>query len=219
MAASGGAQINKVHCNQCRQETNHELLKTVSVSESNDDEGIRWGNIYCMLQCCGCDSVVLRDEFWFSEHEHSKFTFFPPPASRWLPNWHGSLPVSIEGLLKEVYMALQADSLSLAMMGARAIIETAMIAKTSDQGSFTKNLAAMTTAGMLSRTNERFLEVALDAGSASMHRAHRPTAKQMNTVMDIVENFLHSAFVLEETAPVLEAGIPPRPARKKTPPL
>jgi hypothetical protein len=62
------------------------------------------------------------------------------------------------------------------------------------------------------------LEVALDAGSASMHRAHRPTVKQMNTVMDIVENFLHSAFVLEETAPVLEAGIPARPARKKKTP-
>ncbi len=77
------------------------------------------------------------------------------------------------------------------MMGARAVIETAIVDKVGDNGSFKDNLQALQDAGHLSKTNRKYLEVALDAGSASAHRAHSPTDKQMNTVMDIAENLIN----------------------------
>lgn len=72
-------------------------------------------------------------------------------------------------------------------MGARSVIETAMVSKVGDQGTFADNLQALQDNGHLSKTNRQFLEAALEAGNAAAHRAHRPTAKRLNTVMDIVE--------------------------------
>jgi hypothetical protein len=51
-------------------------------------------------------------------------------------------------LLGQVYKALQANSLTLAMMGARAILDTAIIDTVKDHGTFTKNLQAMKDKGL-----------------------------------------------------------------------
>jgi hypothetical protein len=50
-----------------------------------------------------------------------------------------------------------------------------------------------------------------------MHRAHRPTGEDLNTVMDIVENFLQSLFVFEKATKDLKASTPPRAAKKVAP--
>lgn len=73
-------------------------------------------------------------------------------------------------------------------MGARAILDTAIIETVTDHGTFGKNLQAMKDKGYLSEKNCEYLEVAFDAGSASVHRSHNPDEDQINTVMDIVEN-------------------------------
>src|SRR5208283_4709294 len=127
--------------------------------------------------------VVLRRDHSSSEDPEAEISYFPPRASRWVPSWRWTLPATIRELLTEVYTALQADSLSIAMMGARAIIEAAMVSKVGDQGTFPANLHAMEKGGFLSKTNREYLEAALDAGSASIHRAHRPDKPQLNTVM------------------------------------
>jgi hypothetical protein len=75
----------------------------------------------------------------------------------------------------------------------------------------------MEDAGLLSKSAVSFLEVALDAGSASMHRAHRPSSQDLNTVMDIVENFLQSLFVFDKATKDLKATTPQRPKAKKSP--
>ena len=206
--------LEPLHCNECRQTTKHQLLKLVVDKGNDDEQGFFWQTNYEMLQCCGCAAVVLRRKFWFSENEGVEVNVFPPPASRWLPEWQWQLPQEVRGLLKEVYAALQADSLSLAMMGSRALIETSMIKKVGDNGSFPANLKAMEDGGYLSSKNRQYLAVALDAGSAAAHRAHRPDVQDMNIVMDIAENLLHSLFVLEKKTKALEATIPPRPPIK-----
>lgn len=210
-------KTSRVHCNACRQTTNRRLLKAFAHVEEDEATGFEWETEYQMLQCLGCNEVVLRRKSWFSEDPEPEISYFPPRASRWLPAWHYLLPKAIRELLSELYNALQAGSLSLAMMGARAIIETAMVHKVSDQGAFSETLGAMETEGYLSRSSRKYLEVALDAGSASMHRAHRPNAEQMDTVMDIVENFLLSLFALEKQTNALKDAIPPRPPRRKKP--
>ena len=55
------------------------------------------------------------------------------------------------------------------------------------------------------------LEVALDAGSAAAHRAFRPDPDDLNAVMDIIENLLHSIYHLEKLATRLKKTTPPRP--------
>jgi hypothetical protein len=50
-----------------------------------------------------------------------------------------------------------------------------------------------------------------------MHRAHRPSSQDLNTVMDIVENFLQSLFVFDKANKDLKATTPQRPKAKKSP--
>jgi Domain of unknown function (DUF4145) len=208
-------KLVKVHCNQCRYSTNHRVLKSITDSGNDDEAGFWWQTTHTMLQCCGCDEVVLRRRFLFSEDlPNEEVSYFPPPASRWLPPWHWSLPSPLHSLMQELYRALQADSLTLAMMGSRALIDQAIVRKIGDKGTFKDNLQALEAAGHLSRTNRKYLEAAFDAGSAAAHRAHRPDADQVNTVMDIVENLLQSLFVLEKHTKKLEAATPQRPAIK-----
>jgi hypothetical protein len=76
----------------------------------------------------------------------------------------------------------------LSMMGARAVIETAMVLKVGP---------------LLRPEMQPLIE----------HTAR--LQKQLNTVMDIVENLLHSLFVLAKPSAELKAGIPPRPPRPK----
>ena len=205
----------KIHCNHCRHETNHDLLKREVSTGADEDQDFKWRTEFDMLQCRGCEEVTLRRKFDFSEDPESSITFYPPRVARWLPAWKYSLPREMKGLMEEVYKALQADSRRLAMMGARAVIEYAMQEKVGDNGTFAENLQKMEEAGFVSRTNRKYLDVALDAGSAVIHRGHLPTDTQLETVMDIVENLLHSLFVLEKPSGDLKATIPSRPVRKK----
>jgi len=150
-------KLAKVHCNQCRHATNHRILKSISNSGSDEEQGFFWRTEYEMLECCGCEEVVLRRDYMFSEDPASEVTFFPPPASRWLPSWRWSLPGTTGALLGEIYTALQANSLTLAMMGARAVIETAIIQKVGDHGTFKDNLQAMEDGGHVSKANRKYL--------------------------------------------------------------
>jgi hypothetical protein len=200
-----------LHCHGCRQTTKHRLLKSAVDTGGDEEQGFYWRTTFEMLQCCGCAEVVLRRKHWFSEDPDVQVSVFPAPASRWLPEWQWHLPAEIRVLLKEVYASLQADGLALAMMGSRALIETSMVKKVGDHGNFDSNLQAMVYGGYLSNSNRQYLAVALDAGSASAHRAHRPCVTEMKTVMDIVENLLHSLFVLEKKTKTLAGTIPARP--------
>jgi hypothetical protein len=210
-------KLIKLHCNGCRHATNHKILKSRSRSGTYEEEEIDWSITYDMLECCGCEEVVLRRDSSSSDDPYPEISYFPPRTSRWVPSWRWTLPTTIRELLTEVYTALQANSLSIAMMGARAIIETAMVSKVGDQGTFPANLQAMERGGFLSKTNREYLSAALDAGSASIHRAHRPDKSQLDTIMDITENLLQSLFVLGKRTKLLRALTPPRPIKKSAP--
>jgi uncharacterized small protein (DUF1192 family) len=55
--------------------------------------------------------------------------------------------------------------------------------------------------------------VVCDAGSAAAHRGWQPSANELDTVMSIVETFIHRKFILESEVKRLKAQIP---RRKKT---
>src|SRR5260370_38019473 len=104
-----------VHCNGCRQATKHTILTTREQSGSDEEQGCSWRTRFDLLECRGCEDVVLRRIFRFSEDPDEVIDFYPPRAARWLPKWKHSLPQSLRSLMDEVYTALQAGSRSIAM--------------------------------------------------------------------------------------------------------
>jgi len=207
---------------------NHKILFTIEKTGS-EYEGTSWIETFQMLECLGCDAVCFRKKTWFSEWDYYDYgiidgvytgtqlvpgikeEYFPPAVTRNLPVWEGKLPRAIRILLSETYMALHADSRRLAMMGARAIADMAIVEVIGDQGTFKNKLNQLVEKEYLSGKNQEYLEIALDAGNAASHRGHEVSVSEANTVMDIIENLLQSLFTLSSEAGDLRMRIPPRP--------
>lgn len=80
----------KAHCNKCLRETNHLLLHK---EDKPWDEVVDHGVSICgsetfnMIKCCGCDSVKLMHESWFSEicdyygRPITEINYYPPAVS------------------------------------------------------------------------------------------------------------------------------------------
>ena len=195
MAEEKSVKIVWAHCNKCLDKTKHEVVaeRQQEGSEPYDEEiVIWWTTTYTLLECRGCETVCMRREFVFSEYEGVEVQYFPPPISRTKPHWIEQLPKDEQELLLEVYTALAADARRIATMGARTLVDMFILRKIGDQGGFEQKLKRLESDGFLSTRNREVLEAALEAGHASAHRGFAPDAEQLSTVMDIVENLLHS---------------------------
>jgi len=214
------------HCNRCSGKKRHNIIihqKFSATEEISDDFNISFTDEYDLLKCCGCDSVQLRHKSLNSEDydhqtgQHFVTTrYYPPPSFRKPPKWLSDLTFvcdfdsSIEDLIREIYIALQNDGPRLAVMGIRALLETVMIDKVTDQGTFAKNLSAFEKEGFISPKQRSVLEPVLEAGHATMHRSYKPKKKEVALLMDITENIIETIYVNEYRARGLTNKFPPR---------
>ena len=216
--------LERIHCNECRRETRHELLRKVVDTDSEQlVEGpcLEWTITSETFQCCGCGSVKLRRTL-FEDFAPGDITiqYFPPPVSRHPPSWQYEVtfPDELRSVMQEVYRSLDANNRRLPMMGARTLLDVLMLDKVGDVGTFDEKLKQLEGLGFISSHNRKVLAAALDVGNAAIHRGHAPKADEVNAVMDIVENLLHAVYVLPDMAERLKKTTPQRPAKKKTTP-
>jgi len=209
-------EITIAHCNSCLRETKHYVIavrhNSRSAPATNDpycEDEISWSTTYRMLECCGCENILLHRTYWFSEYDDVEEEYYPPQISRQLPKWHDELPEEWYELLKEVYTALHADSRRFALMGTRALVDLYMTEQLRDIGRFKQKIEKLETDGLISKQNKVVLEVALDAGHAAIHRGYIARPNEVNQVIDIIENLLQS-HVLKSAAKNLKLKTPPR---------
>jgi hypothetical protein len=180
------------------------------------DFSVDWSDYYVMYECGGCQDVVVRRRSYFSEWDHGEFkeAYYPPRIARRLPAWKDQLSDDLIQMLEEVYGALHGDSRSLAMMGARALVDMVILNEVGDVGTFVQKLNALETKGILSAQQREILAAALDVGNAAAHRGHRPQSEHVQHVMEIVENLLHQT-TLGSLAKELENATPKRKKKVK----
>tara|TARA_R110002126_G_scaffold28337_1_gene94157 strand:+ start:7058 stop:7708 length:651 start_codon:yes stop_codon:yes gene_type:complete len=211
------AHVEKVHCNACTQQTNHRRVCSHHRNEHDgEDDGVWWSSEYDLFVCQGCGDVTLRQKERFSEDfpPASTISYYPPRVARQIPDWQWSVEdKEVLGLLKEVYVALQADARRLAMMGCRAVLDRIMVQSVGDVGTFPEKLNRMVDERRLSQADRDVLDAAIDAGSASAHRGYEPTPRVLGHVVSIVEHSVQSTL-LPEVAEEIKAKTPKRPKRK-----
>lgn len=209
MSSKKSKRIEEAHCNDCLQTTKH-LVVAEHIQRVEEEEYDSWfQKTWTMLECCGCGNVRLRERAECPEWSGTPDWFYPPNVSRQAPKWHDKLPKGYSELLREIYSALQADSRTLVMMGARTLIDMFITEKVGDVGGFSKKLEMLVERGYLSAFNRDILDAALQAGHAASHRGHKPTEEEVIQVIDIVENLLQS-LVLQKAAKSLRKSTPKR---------
>jgi Domain of unknown function (DUF4145) len=200
-------------CSSCVRETTHKVLHERSVHEEDRI------TTYAMLECAGCRTISLGELVRFIPNGEVERSYYPSPIKRNRPNWVFSLAIglvgktdeeAIGGLLHEVYSAVAAGQYRLAAMGIRAALEQAMIARVGDLPSFDKKLNAFQEGGYISAIQRDALRATIDVGDAAMHRGFRPTEKELNTALDIVEGVFAAMYGHKDAADTLADRVPPR---------
>lgn len=227
MAKKSGSII-KSYCNECLQETNHDLIDSRHRNWLHtDDEGVPHAEEamqYEFVQCRGCECVSLRRTYTstFSE-DGPEIDYFPPAVSRRTPEWMSGLRMfalggpknEVRQLLKEVYSAMFSGNSRLALMGARAVVDIALTDKLGDIGGFEQKLNEALEQKWITPAQHKVLKSAVDAGNAASHRAYHPEKKQLGLVLDVVEHLVQLLYVLERDGEEIAKKTPPRSGKSK----
>jgi hypothetical protein len=156
----------------------------------------------------------MQRSVWHSEMDFAdgfdEGDFFPPRAVRKLPEWIQRQEVSrYSALLVEIYSALTMRSYRLAMMGSRALIDLILRSSVGDKGNFTLGLDAFVKEGLITEKQRDVLIAAIDAGHAAAHRSHVPKQREVEIVLDIIENLIYAEVSVRD-AELLKARTPKR---------
>jgi Domain of unknown function (DUF4145) len=180
------------------------------------------------VQCCGCDKLSVRYEVWRSQWDEADFdeqgrpvtrrgvkvTYHPAQTVRAKPVWAEAVGDEIlRDVLGESYSALNNGQRMLASVGARTLLDRAGHILIGDvKGGFEGKRSALVVGGHISAQEKDSLDAVADAGNASAHRGYTPTAERLSRIFDIIENFLHRAFILAPAAAEIRKTT--RPVRK-----
>jgi hypothetical protein len=219
--------IVKAHCGVCHGDKNSWLR--AEYTDKGGDGSASWSETYQTVQCCGCDKLSVRHEVWRSEWDEADFdeqgrpvtrrgvkvTYHPAQTVRAKPVWAEAVGDEIlRDVLDESYSALNNGQRMLASVGARTLLDRAGHILVGDvKGGFEGKLSALVVGGHISAQEKDSLDAVADAGNASAHRGYTPTAERLSRIFDVIENFLHRAFVLGPAAAEIRKTTPPRPKR------
>lgn len=210
--------FTKAHCNACGGERNHVVLHRVV--EPWGDDRYQGSDTYETLQCAGCNAIKLRHHATYPSEPFESTTYFPAAIFRPRPRWLFDLELNlffeedaVLDLLNEVYVSLQHNLLRVAAMGVRALLETVMITKVGDTGSFAANVSAFEERGYVSRVQKERLLAILEAGHAAIHRGYKPSREDIITLVDIAEHIIESVYIHDAKVKELQTRTPKRPPR------
>jgi hypothetical protein len=220
------------HCPKCGPARFADVVAEYTDREEIEDDGTWADTTSRILQCGGCKSVYFQEIFVFSEdydygegpdgqltmRHNERITYYPAPAKRKRPEWlrFAHLESGLYDLLVETYNALDVDAGVLAATGARTAFDRASELLEIDTSlNFKEKLDLLRGQGKIGESEREHLDLLTDAGSAAAHRGWKPSATQLNTIMSIVESFIHRTFVLDAEVKKLKREIPARQKRKK----
>lgn len=236
--------MKKALCSNCGGERNCEI-KGHTVESWDDAGGMVWGKIdWYILQCRGCEHVFCQTVKIFSEeygHEWDVATqedvvvydetieYWPAISKRKMPDWFtpmgfiGDYGNALHGAMSELYVALDNDLARFAAAGVRTVFDMASELLGVDPNlTFERKLDGLVSSGRINGVDRERLETLTEAGSASMHRGWIPAPADLSTMVDILEHFVHRAFVvpaleqkLTEKSASLRKTVPARKQRKK----
>jgi hypothetical protein len=227
-------RVIKAHCPECGADRKAFVRGEHRVDSHDQSSGTSSRDTGMILECCGCERVYFRRDFWFSEWESfgedaltgeptleggTETTYWPPASSRKRPHWlttiHEADPV-LGGLLTEMYDAIAGDLRVLAAIAVRTAFDRASEKfGVETTKSFKEKLDYLSSYGHIGYDEEDVLSVLVDAGNAAAHRAWRPSIEELSTMVDMLESFIHRSFVIGGGIKKLKASVPPKPQRSK----
>lgn len=200
-------------CHWCKRDQRQVLKGTVRRDYIEGD--LQEVYEYDVLECLGCGNGNFRIRSSFNTGgADDDVKYLPRIPKRASPSWLHRVDRPISSMLREIYTAITNDANTLAVLGARTVLDRLIQDQVGDQGGFEKGLKKMKAEGNITSQQYEVLKVAVAAGHAAAHRGHRFDARQIATLMNIVEHLVELFYVVGSEAAELKAQTPARPPRK-----
>ncbi|QNQ63567.1 DUF4145 domain-containing protein [Brucella sp. 6810] len=237
--------VLRAYCSSCQGERNCEV-KGHHIESGNDGEGYyQWYTDWYLLSCRGCDHVFAQTVSTNSEEYYQDYDAdgevvteyiktvetWPARSKRNHPDWfkHSYIETDVENTaplaasLKELYGALDADLMVLASIGIRTSFDIASELLGIDPTiTFKEKLDALVTDKFILEAEKDSIETLVEAGSASAHRGWKPSQKDLDALMNSLEDFIYSSMVFPAEKRAKQAklaetkdNVPKRIPRKK----
>lgn len=136
--------------------------------------------------------------------------FFKEDTSDGKPDWYDYLGDTQKALILEIDSALSNELEALPTIGLRTLLETIMVEKIGDTGSFTKKVERFTEEGYVTLKMSEALSHVLDAGNASAHRAYFPSREDLMTCVELVKHLIHGIYILRPRVKKVADNTPKR---------
>ena len=223
-------KIIRGHCPNCGSGRKAYVRCKHVVHSTDEDDGTSASDTGIILECCGCERIYFRRDYWFSGWEtigdHPitgeprleggvETVYWPAAVSRQRPNWLekiGAAERDLGKLLEEMYAALDNDLRVLSAIAARTVFDRASkLLRVDPAMGFKEKLDRLGATGRISPDEKEILQVLVDAGSAAAHQGWRPNVDELSTMIEVVESFLHRSLVLGDGIEKLKASVPGRP--------
>lgn len=234
---STGDRTIKGHCPKCGKGRKAFVRGEHVVEHPDDGDGVTATDTGMILECCGCETVYFRRDYWLSEWDEIdhhpvsgeefirpgiQTTYWPSEIARLRPDWIDTIRNADEdlaNLMEEMYSALDSNLRVLAAIGIRTVFDRASeLLGVDAEKSFKAKLDSLGADGKISIDEHGVLETLVDAASASAHRGWRPGFEDIRTMMEVIEPFLHRSFIVGHGIEKLKASVPPRKRERHTGP-
>lgn len=191
----------RIYCRFCRHETNHEILW--SEVRHYSDEDISQALASRLMKCRGCDDVTLEQSS-SSDQDYDRYgnpevsiQHYPPrvPAVDFLDYDRSQyLPYSVTQLYEEVTSAFSAGAFTLTAIGVRALVEAVCKAEGASGKDLERRIDSLTTTGIVSVEQAKFLHILRRYGNDGAHDARPPSIAEVRSLVDIVNQMLRTTY-------------------------
>jgi len=192
----------RLHCNQCRSLTNHDLKGAHRRCFDTEEDG-NWiyseDYVYRMWVCAGCESATLEEVYVWSEEPTKYFSYYPQRNSGQLPiKTYLQLPSNLASTYRECVLSFNTGLRLLCAAGLRALIEG--ICKSKNVGGRNLEQKIDTLEPLLPKNIVQSLHSFRFMGNDAVHQLEPPDLGDLRIAIEVCEDLMNFLYELDYKA-------------------
>jgi hypothetical protein len=200
------AKTQRIYCNRCRQQTNHNLHGSFQHHETIEKETWEgWFSEDSMLYiCAGCETPTLLVISEFSENPDPETEFWPPRKEyvREVKRFN-KLPEHLEKIYRESVQALNSRALVLCTIGLRTLLEGICNHKKLKGDNLAKKIEGLRKF-LPSGNIVKYLHGFRFSGNEAAHAMKALSVQEAKHALDVMDDLLMALYDLDYKASLLK---------------